>query len=268
MGLPATGNPSQFVLERAAHAAELDLRCLTVDVELDRLGDAITGADAMGFRGLLFADSMAPLAFRYCVADSPSTESLGAVDTIFRVGERLVGTYSIMGAVTTWLAENSSQPTAAILLGSGIAARAVAGALVDQGCTNLRFCTSGDETDTLQVLREQLANKALYITVEAFKSHADLQEASAETVVVDAAERSADRPRGFDPLQLAESATYMQVSLDPELGAISAPHGCPMTLISALDLLTLRYEAVFKTLTGLVADRSLIRESLEEFFLI
>ena len=50
LGFPAAGNPAQYLFERAIEAAGLDWRFLTLDVEPERIADAIAGVGAMGFR--------------------------------------------------------------------------------------------------------------------------------------------------------------------------------------------------------------------------
>jgi hypothetical protein len=53
LGHPIAGNPAQFALERAFASLDLGWRVLSCDVSPDRVDDAISGADVLGFRGLL-----------------------------------------------------------------------------------------------------------------------------------------------------------------------------------------------------------------------
>jgi hypothetical protein len=53
LGHPVAGNPAQFALERAFESLGLQWRVLSCDVPPDRLDEAISGANILGFRGLL-----------------------------------------------------------------------------------------------------------------------------------------------------------------------------------------------------------------------
>lgn len=58
LGHPIAGNPAQFALERAFASLGLGWRVLSCDVSPDRVKDAISGADVLGFRGLLLDQNL------------------------------------------------------------------------------------------------------------------------------------------------------------------------------------------------------------------
>ncbi|MCG8649503.1 MAG: hypothetical protein MI861_06710 [Pirellulales bacterium] len=53
IGHPIAGNPSQFALERALKAMDLDWRVVSFDVPPDKVSKALEGADVLGIRGVL-----------------------------------------------------------------------------------------------------------------------------------------------------------------------------------------------------------------------
>ncbi len=53
IGHPIAGNPSQFALERALVAMDLDWRVLSFDVPPDKIQVALDGAEVLGIRGVL-----------------------------------------------------------------------------------------------------------------------------------------------------------------------------------------------------------------------
>ncbi|WP_162006651.1 hypothetical protein [Roseimaritima sediminicola] len=65
LGHPIAGNPTQFAVERALAAADIDWRFLSLDVTAEDLPAAVAGMRAMGFRGGIVADphrgAVAPL---------------------------------------------------------------------------------------------------------------------------------------------------------------------------------------------------------------
>ena len=89
MGQPVAGNPTQFMMERAFAAAGLDWRYLTLEVPPERLGDAVRGMRAMGFRGGNFTiphkvavipllDAVEPSAFRESQIAAPVGPAISA----------------------------------------------------------------------------------------------------------------------------------------------------------------------------------------------
>lgn len=57
IGHPIAGNPTQFALEIGLQAAGVDCRVLSIDVQDDRIRDAIIGMNAMNFAGIWIADN-------------------------------------------------------------------------------------------------------------------------------------------------------------------------------------------------------------------
>ena len=57
IGHPIAGNPTQFALEVGLQAAQVDCRVLSIDIEDDRVRDAVVGMNAMDFAGIWVADT-------------------------------------------------------------------------------------------------------------------------------------------------------------------------------------------------------------------
>jgi hypothetical protein len=90
-GMPVAENPTGVMQEAAFVAAGLNWRYLTIEVPPHALEDAIRGARAFGFRGL-------NLTIPHKVAVIPLLDDLsaearviGAVNTVRRQGEQLIG---------------------------------------------------------------------------------------------------------------------------------------------------------------------------------
>lgn len=81
VGHPIAGNPSQFALERALKALELEWRVLSFDVAPDRLTTALDGGDALGLRGLLIDTNIADLASDWYRQIDPDAED---IDCLYR----------------------------------------------------------------------------------------------------------------------------------------------------------------------------------------
>jgi shikimate dehydrogenase len=122
-------------MHRAAHAAlGLDAVYVAFDVPPARLSDAIRGARALGVRLLSVSiphkESVIPL----LDAVDPTAARIGAVNTIVREGERLVG-YNTdwLGAVQALERERKLAGARAVVLGAGGAARGVVFGLLARG---------------------------------------------------------------------------------------------------------------------------------------
>lgn len=79
LGHPIAGNPSQFVLEREIRALKMPWRVLSCDVQESQIDEAIAGARALGFRGLLLDQNLVRSR-----ADTPDGESRQTSNFYFR----------------------------------------------------------------------------------------------------------------------------------------------------------------------------------------
>lgn len=87
MGHPIAGNPTQFAVERALAAADIDLRFLSLDVPPEQLADAIGGVRAMGFWGVMLAEPHREAAAALCDQLSDEAATAQRVDVIERTSE-------------------------------------------------------------------------------------------------------------------------------------------------------------------------------------
>lgn len=92
LGHPIAGNPAQFALERAFASLDLGWRVLSCDVTPDRVDDAISGADVLGFRGLLLDRNLVHDADRS--TDRPD---------LYSRGDETSSAWHSENVLTTWL---------------------------------------------------------------------------------------------------------------------------------------------------------------------
>src|SRR5690606_20285038 len=90
-GQPVAGNPTQYMMERAFAALDLDWRYLTLEVSPENLGDAIRGMRAMGFRGGNITKPHKVAVIQYLDGTSEAAGLIGAVNCIDRQGDQLIG---------------------------------------------------------------------------------------------------------------------------------------------------------------------------------
>ncbi|MCX6607058.1 MAG: shikimate dehydrogenase [Acidobacteria bacterium] len=139
-GQPVAENPTGVMQEAAFAAAGLNWRYLTIEVAPEGLGDAVRGARAMGWRGFncTIPHKVAVIPF----LDELSREAriIGAVNTVRREGNRLIGENTDGRGFMRGLRQDAGMDPKGkrvVLLGAGGAARAIATELLLAGVEDL-----------------------------------------------------------------------------------------------------------------------------------
>ena len=90
-GQPIAENPTGAMQEAAFRALGLNWRYLTVEVPPDKLRDAVLGMRAMGFQGINLTIPHKVAVIEYLDEIAPDAAIIGAVNTVRREGDRLIG---------------------------------------------------------------------------------------------------------------------------------------------------------------------------------
>lgn len=124
---PAAENPTVAMIEAAFRHHGLDWRYLNCEVAPEDLGDAVRGARAMGWRGFNCSIPHKVAVIEHLDALGKSAEIIGAVNTIVRDGDRLIGENTDgRGFVAALKQVVDPRDKTIVLFGAGGAARAVA----------------------------------------------------------------------------------------------------------------------------------------------
>lgn len=128
LGQPVAENPTGVMQEAAFRALGLDWRYLTIEVAPDQLANAITGVRAFGMRGLNLTIPHKVAVLQYLDEIAPDAAMIGAVNTVCRQGDRLIGMNTdgkgfLRGVRTD--ANVDPKGKKVIVLGAGGAARAI-----------------------------------------------------------------------------------------------------------------------------------------------
>lgn len=147
-GYPVAENPTVVMMEAAFRAEELPWRYLTLEVRPEDLEAGIRGIRAMGFRGLnlTIPHKGAVLAFLDDVAQD--ARIMGAVNTIYREGDRLLGANTDGKGFLRALRDDAGMEPAGrrfLILGAGGAARAVAVELAMNGAAEVLIANRSEE---------------------------------------------------------------------------------------------------------------------------
>jgi shikimate dehydrogenase len=128
MGQPVRENPTGVMQEAAFAALGLNWRYLTVEVAPERLRDAIVGVRALGMRGANLTIPHKVAVIEHLDEIAADALLIGAVNTVRREGERLIGENTDGKGFLRGLREDTGIDPAgkrAVVLGAGGASRAV-----------------------------------------------------------------------------------------------------------------------------------------------
>jgi shikimate dehydrogenase len=139
LGYPIAENPTGVMQEAAFAALSLNWRYLLMEVKPNDLADAVRGVRALGMRGinLTIPHKVAVMALLNEIA--PDAKVIGAVNTVYREGDRLIGANTDGKGFLRGLREAEIDPKGkrVAVLGAGGAARAITFELAFAGASEL-----------------------------------------------------------------------------------------------------------------------------------
>ena len=147
LGYPVAENPTCVMQEAAFAALGLNWRYLTMEVKPENLADAMRGVRALGMRGinLTIPHKVAVMALLDDIASD--VKVIGAVNTVYREGDRLIGANTDGKGFLRGLREAQIDPQGkrVAVLGAGGAARAITFELAFAGVSELIVINRGIE---------------------------------------------------------------------------------------------------------------------------
>jgi shikimate dehydrogenase len=139
LGYPVAENPTCVMQEAAFDALGLNWRYLTMEVKPENLADAMRGVRALGMKGmnLTIPHKVAVMALLDDIA--PDAKVIGAVNTVYREGDRLIGANTDGKGFLRGLREAEIDPKGqrVAVLGAGGAARAITFELAFAGASDI-----------------------------------------------------------------------------------------------------------------------------------
>ncbi len=140
LGDPVAENPTGVMQEAAFRATGLNWRYLTIQVKPDDLADAIKGVRAFGMRGINLTIPHKVEVIQYLDEIAPDAQKIGAVNTVRRVGDHLIGENTDGKGFLRGLQVDAHFDPAGkrvVILGAGGAARAISTELALAGAAEL-----------------------------------------------------------------------------------------------------------------------------------
>lgn len=267
MGQPVAGNPTQFMMERAFAAARLDWRYLTLEVAPEQLADAVRGMRAMGFRGGNFTIPHKVAVTKLLDGLSPAAELMGAVNCVYREGERLLGENTDgKGFLQSLRTLTDPQDKRVAILGAGGAARAIA---VELGLARPAEIVVVNRTpergrELVELLTQRVPAPARFVEwTGEYDVPEDVQ------ILINATSIGLGNPLAHVPVNvktLRPELLVADVVFNPprtKLLRDAAERGCQT--LDGLGMLVNQAVIGFKIWTGVDPDATVMREALEEF---
>ena len=264
LGCPAAGNPAQYLFERMIAAAGLDWQFVSLDVQPERIAEAIAGTSAMGFRGCLLAGPLRAAALSAVASASPAATFAGAVGLVDRQPAGPAGHITDGRGVLEAIRSHIDPVAARVLIvGAGAAARAAALELSLAGVAEIIICDRTPEraASLVDAVTAMAAAPASALPWEAAIAIPD-RVGIVVTAVPPDGQKPAAPLAGLRPeLVVADLALVSQPA-----PVVTAARGAGACVIDGLEIHCERTAIDFHLLTGLKADTEMLRDALDEFF--
>jgi shikimate dehydrogenase len=267
LGQPVEENPTQAMVEAAFGAAGLDWRYLTIEVAPARLGDAVRGARAMGFRGFNCTIPHKVAVVEHLDRLSRAATLIGAVNTVVREGDELVGE-NTDGAGFLAALRRRRDPAGArvVLLGAGGAARAIGVELALAGAAAITVVNRGPERGAeLGALLGAHAEVRVEELADGFRVPADADLVVNATSIGLYPDVDAEVP--LDPAEAAGRTLVADVVPNPPETRFlrdAAAAGCET--LNGLEMLVEQGRIGFRLWTGAEPDVEVMRDALRRAF--
>jgi shikimate dehydrogenase len=267
LGQPVEENPTQAMVEAAFGAAGLDWRYLTIEVAPARLGDAVRGARAMGFRGFNCTIPHKVAVVEHLDRLSRAATLIGAVNTVVREGDELVGE-NTDGAGFLAALRRRRDPAGArvVLLGAGGAARAIGVELALAGAAAITVVNRGPERGAeLGALLGAHAEVRVEELADGFRVPADADLVVNATSIGLYPDVDAEVP--LDLAEVAGRALVADVVPNPPETRFlreAAAAGCET--LDGLEMLVEQGRIGFRLWTGVEPDAEIMRDALRRAF--
>jgi shikimate dehydrogenase len=264
LGCPAAGNPAQYLFERAFATAGLDWRFLSLEVAEPRLGEALAGVSALGFRGCILAGPLRRAALPLVGQVSPAAAFAGAASLVHSGPDGLLVGHMTDGrgilAALRMHADIAHEHV--LVIGAGAVARAAALELSLAGADEILVTNRSAERATALVDDLVSLGRAEAMVLP-WHSAIEIPEQVRVVVVAvpDLAGKAALDLRGLRGDQVVVDTA---VTSAPTAVALAAGRA-GACLVDGLEVHCHRTAIDFQAWTGREADTDLLREALDEF---
>jgi len=271
LGQPVRENPTGVMQEAAFAALGLNWRYLTVEVPPAKLGDAITGVRALGMRGLNLTIPHKVAILQYLDRIAPDAALIGAVNTVRREGDELIGENTDgKGFLRGLRADAGVEPRGkcVVVLGAGGAARAIVTELALAGAADVLVVNRSPERG--QQMVADLARKTnAQIRFEEWREPYRVPRAADLLVNATSVGLYPDVD-AMPPVDLSDAAERLLVSdavpNPPETALLKTARRRGLPVLDGLAMLVHQGAIGFRMWTGVEAPEAVMKEALRRAF--
>jgi shikimate dehydrogenase len=267
--MPAAENPTVAMVEAAYRHHGLDWRYINCEVPPEKLGDAVKGARAMGWAGFNCSIPHKVAVIDHLDGLGKSAEIIGAVNTIVRDGDRLIGENTDgRGFVKALRQAIDPKDKTVVIFGAGGAARAVSVEIALAGARRITVVNRSPARaePLVRLLNEQTpASADLVLWERTFK----VPEGT--DIVINATSiglyPDTEGRLNLDISSLAPTMVVADAIPNPPLTHLirdAAARGCRP--LDGLGMLVNQGVIGIKYWTGIDVDATVMRRALEEIF--
>lgn len=270
-GCPVAENPTGVMQEAAFQAQGLNWRYLTIEVRSEDLEAAIAGLRAFNMRGINLTIPHKVAVIQYLDHLSPEAELIGAVNTVVREGDQLVGHNTDGKGFLRSVREDAGIDLAGkriVFLGAGGAARAMAVELALAGAAHItivnRTLSRGQE------LAKHLSEKTP-AEVQFVPWRADYSVPREADILVNATSIGLfPQVQEMPPIAMASIRNDLLVCdvipNPPRTAFLSAAAAQGAGTLDGLGMLVYQGAIAFQMWTGVEAPIPVMRRALEQVF--
>jgi len=270
-GDPIDENPTGVMMEPAFAAAGLNWRYQLLHVGAADLPAAVAGARALGFRGFNLTIPHKVAVLEHLDAVAPDAALMGAVNTVRREGDRLIGENTDGKGFLRSIREDAGVDPGGkfvVFLGAGGAARAMTVELALAGVEHITIVNRslGRGTELVKLLNEKTPARAQFVPwIDTYRVP------QGTNILVNATSiglypNTSDIP-AVDMTSIAPDTLVCDVIPNPpNTGFLAAAQARSARTLNGLGMLVHQGAIAFKLWTGIDADEQVMRDALERFF--
>lgn len=269
LGRPVAENPTGVMQEAAFAAAGLNWRYLNIEVPPERLAEALIGVRAFGMRGINLTIPHKVAVMQYLDEIAPDARVIGAVNTVRREGQRLIGENTDGKGFLRGVRQDAGVDPAGkrvVILGAGGAARAVATELALAGAAQITVVNRTPERGEGMVA-DLRANTPADVRFEVWRG---VYRVPPDTDILVQATSIGLYPDvdGMPAVALDDAPAHMLVSdvvfNPPETRLLAAARARGLPTLDGLSMLVYQGAIAFEMWTSQTAPEAVMKRALRE----
>ncbi len=269
IGTPVTGNPTQYMIEQAFGHQKLPHRYLTFDIPPQQFASAMNGLKALGFNGWNITSPYKVEATQYVDRLTPSAKLIGAINCVYREGEKYIGENTDgKGFLASVLECGEVKGKKVLLFGAGGAARSIICELALGGAASI-LIVNRDKKKAEAIVQDMAEH------VEAELASAPMGSSYTVTdtfdIIVQATSVGLFDEHGMIPIEFAPGDYSGCIACDVVFNPVQTRFlrtaleaGC--TTLDGLGMLAHQGAIIYTTWTGAEAPIDSMKQSLIESF--